>query len=720
LNRKLALVQAKYKMLVAENAKLRKDQVKCHCLRLSQLTPVVKEFISDQLQNSKKRRPTWSRATQRLAIGLLHYSPRSHRFMRDIGFLLPCRSTIRQKVGSCVRNSGICPTIENSVAAAAVSMTEAEKVCTISFDGMAIRPSLRFDSNTDQIIGFEDCGPCAGGRTSTVANELVVVWIRGVCSKWKQPVGFYLLHHAPGAQRFKQILTESVAAVARMGLKACAIVCDQEATQWKCIRNLGANVDNPELSIEMNGSIVRIPAVVDVPHCLKNMRNALMKYLIHFYDNGERKIACWADILAVAEAELSRPDNLRLVPKLKEIHVNLTVGKNMSVKLAAQVLSRMMAQALRVYVEFGVIVSDTALHTARFCELVNALFDLSNGRLSRDGITINNRDAKNSEIDYWCDWLQGLEFHKKDGVRVNGIKFSIGWQLSLRSIQRIAEQALHADSWEKVMVRQLTQDHVENGFSCIRRRGGFNDRPECREAVAALRSLSVNQLLGCQSQINSNCKSDGSTLLSEFQTHVTASASVPSPGPQGDDPISADSVASTEEAHDLPAGTFGSIESQKCAYIGGWLLFKLFKSECKCEECQQDLKGDVSEETRFLQLKNGQGGTGNLVIPNKAVISAVCQMERTFTTTDKGLFVLKGVSQRLQEKFFPVVLANIHTHSSDHSERCARAMAKLFARLRLHHWCNSQRELAQKRKRGRTTGMKRTEENKKMVRMNAV
>uniref|UniRef100_A0A1I8I9Q1 Transmembrane protein 19 n=1 Tax=Macrostomum lignano TaxID=282301 RepID=A0A1I8I9Q1_9PLAT len=158
---------------------------------------------------------------------------------------------------------------------------------------------------------------------------------------------------------------------------------------------------------------------------------------------------------------------------------------------------------------------------------------------------------------------------------------------------------------------------------------------------AFLRSMAgkstVNHLLGCLSQTNSNCENDGSTLLTEFQAKVTASASAPSPGPQGDGLISADS---TEEAQDLPAGTVG------------W------------------------------------------IIPNKA-------MERSFTTTDKELFVLKDVSKRLQEKFFPIVLANIQTHSSDHGERCAKAMAKLFARLRLHHWCNSQRTLAQQRKRGR-------------------
>jgi hypothetical protein len=37
-------------------------------------------------------------------------------------------------------------------------MSEAEKFCTISIDGMAIRPSLRYDSNSDQIIGFQDFG----------------------------------------------------------------------------------------------------------------------------------------------------------------------------------------------------------------------------------------------------------------------------------------------------------------------------------------------------------------------------------------------------------------------------------------------------------------------------------------------------------------------------------------------------------------------------------
>lgn len=56
---------------------------------------------------------------------------------------------------------------------------------------------------------------------------------------------------------------------------------------------------------------------------------------------------------------------LRLCPKLKSVHVDLPVGLNMKVNLAAQTLSFSTAAAIRCYVQLGKMDS-RALDTADF------------------------------------------------------------------------------------------------------------------------------------------------------------------------------------------------------------------------------------------------------------------------------------------------------------------------------------------------------------------
>ena len=48
----------------------------------------------------------------------------------------------------------------------------------------------------------------------------------------------------------------------------------------------------------------------------------------------------------------------------------------------------------------------------------------------------------------------------------------------------------------RLLLQTFMQDHVENEFSIVRRKGGFNDHPEYREAISAFSSLDVNLLLG--------------------------------------------------------------------------------------------------------------------------------------------------------------------------------------------------------------------------------
>ena len=76
------------------------------------------------------------------------------------------------------------------IALRAKEMSGHEKLVTISLDGMRLSTGLTYRKHSDMLIGFEDLG--SHGRSHKVANEGVVVMVRGVTRQWKQIIGFFI------------------------------------------------------------------------------------------------------------------------------------------------------------------------------------------------------------------------------------------------------------------------------------------------------------------------------------------------------------------------------------------------------------------------------------------------------------------------------------------------------------------------------------------------
>ena len=66
---------------------------------------------------------------------------------------------------------------------------EEERMCILSFDGMAINRALHYTKG-DNIIGFEELGD--ERRTNSVAGEMLVFMIRGLSAQWKQVIHAYV------------------------------------------------------------------------------------------------------------------------------------------------------------------------------------------------------------------------------------------------------------------------------------------------------------------------------------------------------------------------------------------------------------------------------------------------------------------------------------------------------------------------------------------------
>ena len=126
------------------------------------------------------------------------------------------------------------------------------------------------------------------------------------------------------------------------------------------------------LPFERNGETIFV--MYDPPHLLKNIRNNLKRN--GFIVDGN-KIA-WKHIERFYAIDASLP--IRMAPRLTERHIALPAFSSMKVSLAAQVLSHSVAAGITTLCMISDKLDSEAIHTAKFLEQFNQLFDVFNSR----------------------------------------------------------------------------------------------------------------------------------------------------------------------------------------------------------------------------------------------------------------------------------------------------------------------------------------------------
>ena len=111
---------------------------------------------------------------------------------------------------------------------------------------------------------------------------------------------------------------------------------------------------------------------------------------------------------------LDGKNDLRIVPKLNMDHIDLHLGRNMKVDIAAQTLSHSATVGIRTYVHLGMM-SAKSLDTAEFMERVNAMFDLGNGTSpdapnSKASLTTINFREKVRQLRECAQWVGTWRF----------------------------------------------------------------------------------------------------------------------------------------------------------------------------------------------------------------------------------------------------------------------------------------------------------------------
>lgn len=107
------------------------------------------------------------------------------------------------------------------------------KLCVLSFDEMSIKESLLYNAERDEIEGLEDFGHI--GKSRSVANHMTVFMLRGLLTKWKQPVAYYLSSGPIKSGILHSLLLYVLDKITDAGFNIKVVLADQGSNNRKSI-----------------------------------------------------------------------------------------------------------------------------------------------------------------------------------------------------------------------------------------------------------------------------------------------------------------------------------------------------------------------------------------------------------------------------------------------------------------------------------------------------
>ncbi|XP_039308510.1 uncharacterized protein LOC105202523 [Solenopsis invicta] len=424
--------------------------------------------------------------------------PRLYKFLRE-HFELPSPRSLQRILSQIPFETGINKVLLDQLKIKIDEMHERNRYASLIFDEMSLSKGYHYEAHKQIISGYEDLGEL--GRTVNGANHALVFMIRGIRKSWKQVVAYYFTANNISCNNLKFLIKHIIEQLQDIGVKIKATICDQSSTQRRALLELSQENNVRQISYTFMVRSEEIVIIFDVPHLLKNTRNALLRSDIKF---NTHKTAKFTYIYNAFKIDQQFP--FKLLYKLKESDFNFKDSYlKMKVRVAARQLSRSVANAINVWSVSNMndMFPAEALQTAEFVELIDNLFDSLNGwtTLPKHGKIYNCCLQDDSpHLDLWNKVLLQIPkwelFDKVTGKNVtNTYQFVKGWEISIRSIITLWN-SLQTVGLKYLNLRNLNQDSIENLFCQIRQHGISNTAPTCHQFIAALKTVILNNLSG--------------------------------------------------------------------------------------------------------------------------------------------------------------------------------------------------------------------------------
>ena len=246
-----------------------------------------------------------------LALSILFRSRKAYKVLSHF-FILPSIITLQCDLQKMSIKPGFSEFVLEALKVKVNTMDCRDKNVFLVFDEMGIKEGLLYNAGRDIIEGFEDFGNIS--QTGYIANHAIAFMVRGLSSKWKQPIG-YLLSSGPIRAITLQSLTRScISKVTETGLNVVALICDQGSNNRSFIQHMEkVTIDRPYLMYENR----KISVFYDPLHLLKNVGNNLKKADLRI-DEG---VVSWQHIVDFYNFDKCKP--IQMAPKLKDRQIEL-------------------------------------------------------------------------------------------------------------------------------------------------------------------------------------------------------------------------------------------------------------------------------------------------------------------------------------------------------------------------------------------------------------
>ncbi|XP_049947543.1 uncharacterized protein LOC126455824 [Schistocerca serialis cubense] len=330
----------------------------------------------------------------------------------------------------------------------------------------------------------------------------------------------------------------------------------------------------------------------------------------------------------------------------------------MKVKLATQVLSNSVADAIQYCCDMKLPGFEQASATVKFIRIFNCLFDVCNSRtLLQSGFKQALNTENFSDVEGFL--LKAQRYIKELTVGPNHQAMRV-----VDSNRKTGGDTNSCSSTEVSASLQMFSGPLGNVFSAIRSRGGWNNNPTARQFVAAYKRLLIHSEIRGSERGNCITLEDIPILTfssSNVEDHINNTSE------RWQLLSTENSAATTDNGHDYFAtGIYLSeVAVHIVVYIAGFVVRHLEKT-LKCEPCLSVLRGDGSHVAYSLIHRKSRGG---LVLPSNDVVDICVCAEKVFRwyTTGNSKVPLKNqfskcMSEALSEFTFKPVLKELADH----------------------------------------------------------
>ncbi|XP_070545584.1 uncharacterized protein [Ptychodera flava] len=480
-------------------------------------------FWEEQLKANACKSPKrmrWHPMIIRLCLSLHLKSPSAYKTMRESGFIkLPCKRTLYD-YSHCVKGiSDFSPEVTRQLLREMklTMLEEWQRYVVLLQDEIRIKEDLVYDKHSGELIGFVNLDSVgndllnyqeriqASFDSSTadsnlrLARYMLCLMVRGIATNFKFAFAHFPTYGITADELFS-IMWRGVEYLEQAGVMVLATTCDGASPNRKFFKlHRQHNAPRDTLVYSTVNPFASEPRklffISDPPHLIKTARNCFANSYSHKRSRRmwrNHKDISWLHIVNLYEQQSA--GLYRTVMKLTRSHVHLTSFSVMRVNLAAQVLSRSVANAIEAS---G---CQQVTETVKFIRMFNKFFDCLNVRSINECTRTGNPDVRpytdvndprfewlqNDFLQYFAEWKeqvdnrQGVFTRKEKGQMMLSYQTLQGIEITVRSFVEACKFLLQQGA-QFVLSEHFSQDPLEQWFGKQRQAGGWNENPTVQE-----------------------------------------------------------------------------------------------------------------------------------------------------------------------------------------------------------------------------------------------